>query len=230
MIVAYAGYHFSGKPFMAGASWWENNDSITSREGRCFKTQQPCRADPSTDGVRTDIACGGYPCQPFSQLRQKNGDGARTGCASAHPAFNTLFEGFFRFLDVRRPHCWWIEEVLAFNHARADLGGKTALQVLAAGSARRGYAVRAKVLCHGCCVKIPRTRIFVWEVDGPCGGGVGADWVTHFICEVLRFRLQQIATPLAHLVRHDDPQEVQRMKMLKDLFFFVIVVMTCNSW
>ena len=116
---------------------------------------------------------------------------------------------FFRFLDCRRPRSWWLEEVIAFSYARDDLGGKSALQLFAVESSRRGYAVRAKILCHGLWVRIPRTRIFVWGIEDECGGARGADWVARFLAEVVRVREADAPTPLSHLFRHDDWEEQQ---------------------
>ena len=58
---------------------------------------------------RADVASGGVPCPPFSQMRVKSGDTAKTGPPGKHPAYCLVMEEFFAYVDARRPRSPWLE-------------------------------------------------------------------------------------------------------------------------
>ena len=78
---------------------------------------------------RPDCAIGGLPCPPWSKQRFKKGETKATGKASAHPMFRVVFELSGLYLDRRRPHVFWIEEVNTFG-AEGPNGEEVPVQIL----------------------------------------------------------------------------------------------------
>ena len=61
---------------------WDDNVVFSQGRGPCDLCKRTCLVDPDT-GV--DLVVGGIPCQPFSKLRVRNGDTAKSASTEAHP-------------------------------------------------------------------------------------------------------------------------------------------------
>lgn len=88
---------------------------MAARCGECAihkrKEGQTCSVSPGP----VHYAAAGMPCKPFARGRQRTGNTPRTKATSAHPDLQTIFEGYFEYLDSAKPETIFIEEVEEFN-------------------------------------------------------------------------------------------------------------------
>ena len=187
--------------------------------GNCFKCGRSCRA-PTT---RPDISSGGYPCPPFSTQRSRTGGGERTGSTESHELYPTVMEGLPRYLKQRRPHCWWVEEVIGFKRSLKSLGGKSPLQVLARTAKSLGYACRCVTVDHMVFVRLSRDRIFVFGIDQECGGEEAAQWVEQRILLCIRAREQHEPANVGDVIDVHSPEEIRRREVAQVVFVILII-------
>ena len=91
---------------------------------------------------------------------------------------------FPKYLELRKPRSWWleeVEEVLKVN----PLTGSTYLEELGKRAAQQGYSSRAMVINHDCFVKVPRRRIFILGASEEAGGKEAADIAIKKVVDVL---------------------------------------------
>ena len=125
-----------------------------------------------------DWASGGFPCPPYSPLRNKAGNGMGEGPADTHPDFATLMHEFPAYLAQNRPRQFWIEEVPQIADGTE---GDTHLDHFLDVCSKQGYACRAMLLDHGWFCTMSRLRMFIWGVSVDCGGDAAADWGVQFL-------------------------------------------------
>ena len=138
-------------------------------------------------------ATAGLPCQPWSRARSKNGSTDRSGAAEKHPAYETTMVEFPKYLRVRKPDQFFIEEVNEIGKTpfqpklleEVKLSGGQVVDKLSGGQVvddeddgdpksdlwefmRRcnaaGYAVRSWEADHAVFVKVPRPRTAAMRV------------------------------------------------------------------
>ena len=175
--------------------------------GQCDLHKQ-CNCKVSSS--RPHVAIGGLPCPPWSRQRQKNGQTQKTQDASKHPASYTVFGMFEQYLTVRRPYCFWIEEVDTFATATKNSGGESPLDRLMAICVKHGYSTRALFMCNGMFNSVVRRRCYVFGVSRECGHSRGANWVAERVQEVLRHRAMTPPTPLDQIVEMNSLTEMAR--------------------
>lgn len=119
----------------------------------CSSRRQKCTYNRETQHV--DLVTAGLPCQPFTKLRQTNGNTADTGSASTHSKYDVVFEDFFKYLSLRRPRGFIVEEVSDFT-GRSDEA--CFLDEFVARAERAGYSAKALMLHADIWVALPRSR------------------------------------------------------------------------
>ena len=130
--------------------------------------------------------------------------------------FRVVFELFGLYLDRRRPHVFWIEEVNTFG-AEGPNGEEAPVQILMRICVAKGYACRAFLANHGDWVHNPRNRCYMI--------GIGPE-VVGCIQECLRHRRMRAPTAIADVVDLHSLGEVSRRQRDKTCFCcFCIVVM-----
>ena len=178
----------------------------------CARCGGPC--DGHGMQQNPDIVTGGFPCTPFTHLRQKNGSSPTTGPAHGHPAYHVLMTEFNKYLELRKPRSWWleeVEEVLKVN----PLTGSTYLEELGKRAAQQGYSSRAMVINHDCFVKVPRRRIFILGASEEAGGKEAADIAIKKVVDVLehvRVKALKAKVPdVWDIVLPTDHEEISRV-------------------
>ena len=146
-----------------------------------------CSGPCSRTDWSVDLCSGGFPCTPFTALRQKTGRTPRTGSAEQHPAFNTLVRQLEEYLAVRSPHGFWIEEVNGILN-RNPVTGNRYMDEVASVVANRGYSIRVLVLNHNTWIKLARERVFLLGWHHCSGGKHAADWASAAVLRVTRIR------------------------------------------
>ena len=88
--------------------------------GRCLMHRSICTANT----CKPDMCVAGPPCQPFSNLRQKNAStGSRLQAAEMHPDFDTSEVHLVAWLAARQPYTAIVEQVSSF--AKPDASGES---------------------------------------------------------------------------------------------------------
>ena len=152
---------------------YESNANLTSG-GPCLRHRGTC-GRPSG---RADISSGGFPCQPFSNWRQKNKPGkGKRGAPSEHPLHDVVMQQFISYLKLVRPRCWWLEEVFGFTKELAALGGRSPVQVVAQLCREVGYYVVCLDLDHCKWIRVSRRRVWLIGIDEANGGEDAISWV-----------------------------------------------------
>jgi hypothetical protein len=160
---------------------------ISAKDGRyCAICTKQCR----TKLPVPDIASGGFPCTPFTKMRDQKGSTPATGKPFEHPSYHVVMGQLPEYLKERQPHSFWIEEVetLRRNDPRT---GNTYLNQLAAACKSAGYELRAMLLNHNSWVDMPRERIFLMGFRDSAGGAKAADWAVAKIEATVASRHQQ---------------------------------------
>lgn len=85
-----------------------------SASGECKVHSGMCELSDE-DMASSDILIGGFPCQPFTHLRQRNGSTPKTGAVSGHPDANIALEEIPALLRKRKPKVAIFEQVKAFG-------------------------------------------------------------------------------------------------------------------
>ena len=94
------------------------------------------------------VSCG-FPCQPWSSgVAQKR---------KKHPLYMVTMAQFPLYLKVRRPHQFWLENLVELAQEPKH-GEPSDLETLAAECCKLGYAVRAVTIEHEMFAEVPRTR------------------------------------------------------------------------
>ena len=195
-------YHWSGHVDHI----FEDVQAYVDGGAYCYLHHQNCKCSPS----RPHVSIGGLPCPPWSRARQKSGRTARTGAAEHHPAFDTVFRLWGDYLDSRKPHTFWIEEVDTFMNEPKD-GSEAPVIIFMRMCVRRGYATRS-LLIDNCIFSdgAPRRRCYVLGIGRDCGHSQGADWVMTRIQDCIQHRKLGAATPLENIVAMFSVAEVAR--------------------
>ena len=172
----------------------DNAVFYTDASQYCVKHRCKCPR-PS---VRPDIGSGGFPCPPFSNLRQHNGKTSKTGDATQHPLYCDSMDNYARWLSASRPHCWWLEEVEGFCKPLPSLGGRAPVALFAERCSALGYAVAAMKIDHLSFIYVSRPRVWVigvsletWRRGGAALGRAihhRSDCATCIIAQALPFR------------------------------------------
>ena len=135
---------------------------------------------------RPDVAGGGVPCPPFSAMRVKSGNTAKTGPAEKHPAYCLVMVEFFAYIDARRPRSVGLEEVKGFVQPLKVLGNISPAQYLKIELQRRGYHAKAMLIHHVTFVKNTRERVFMCACSDDGGGGAdGVEVVAAIITDAI---------------------------------------------
>ena len=166
---------------------YHDNAALRSPDGgACFGCHAArCRF---RQGVRPDVASGGFPCPPFSAVRTKTGSTARTGPPEQHPQFDLVMHQYLAYIDYKRPRSFWLLEVKGFLVALKSLGGISPCQQLVNDLKSRNYHCEALVLNHSMFVKNSRERVFlIGCADGEdgAGGAAGARDVRDTVLEII---------------------------------------------
>jgi hypothetical protein len=72
--------------------------------------------------IRPHLCSVGPPCQPWSALRQQNGESLKTQDAAKHPDYNILMDAVPKWLRERRPAMALIEETAGILKADRKTG------------------------------------------------------------------------------------------------------------
>jgi site-specific DNA-cytosine methylase len=120
----------------------------------CSAKGRPCDYKHGNDPV--DLLTAGLPCQPFTKLRQHNGDTENTGDAAGHTKFSVVFEDFSQYLEGRKPRGWIVEEVPDF--AKPSKAGPAYLEDFTRRAELLGYSIKAVMLHAEDWVGLPRKR------------------------------------------------------------------------
>ena len=195
----------------AAHMYCDNSSMERARGGFCFLHGQHC-AGPTK---RPDVMSGGFPCQPFSQWRQKNGKSNKTGGAANHPLVSVVMTGLLEYVRGRRPHCIWVEEVEGFMRRHPSLDHQSPCQVVVAALQDEGYTVIVLKMNHNLFITVSRPRIFLVAIDDECGGQAGCDFVEQTVSQLLQARSLEPPTCIWDLVDPKDPVDIARRKSSK---------------
>jgi len=122
---------------------YESNAAFLEPGSFCIRCESDCKGGDE----QVDMSSGGCPCQPWSLLRQQNGITPATGAPWEHPAYTEFTQGLAEYLEKRRPHASWAEEV--DKTLRIDLRtGETYLAEVIRSLRRLGYAIAALLMQH----------------------------------------------------------------------------------
>eukprot|EP00971_Amphidinium_carterae_P166578 3301395-Amphidinium_carterae.1 len=128
----------------------------------------------------------------------------------AHPAYSTV-NGFISYLSNRRPGCFWVEEVLAFQHVDKDLKRKgvavSHLEEWSRAVTNLGYSIRVLQIDHQIWVACRRPRLLILAVSKVCGGSIAAQWMAEAVLRVVRHRQLQRPLDIFELVDLDSAEE-----------------------
>ena len=130
---------------------FEANDALVDLDDGHVSSEFFCAQCGKKCGSRlecADISSGGFPCTPFSRLRTKSGDTPGTLATEDHPALGTLMQGLPKYLEDRRPGCFWFEEVVDMSTRINHDTGATFLHGLVDVCASLDYSIRAFVMNH----------------------------------------------------------------------------------
>lgn len=137
-----------------------------------------------------DIASGGFPCTPFSRLREQSGETPGRGLPHNHDDFPTLFEELPKYLSSRRPSSWWAEEVEGVDRTDCRTG-ETYLYQLVVACENLKYSVQVVIIDHAVWIAVPRKRIYILGFSEEAGGAKAAKWAAERVVQVIQFREQQ---------------------------------------
>ncbi len=90
-----------------------DNEALIAGFGTCVLGNKPQRQ--AAPALTPCLVSAGFPCQPWSKGRTKNGNSSKTSRPSAHPDYGIAMEQFPRYLHVRQPAMFWCEEVPAME-------------------------------------------------------------------------------------------------------------------
>lgn len=198
------------------AHCFTENDAFIKGEGACIMCKDPiCHVDER----EPDLSSGGISCQAYSMQRNKKGNTLSTGPIDTHPKHYTASEEFYKYLDVRNPKGWTVENTDAWDQINPKTG-KTFMAEFAEEAAKRGrgYAVRAIITEHNVWVRMKRQRIIMFGIGDILGGNEAADWIFDAINAVTEYRLQTPPTSIWQLVDPDSTEEVASRNRGKETY------------
>ena len=202
---------------------YEDNDAlIDPASAYCCKCGANCSAK---DLPRPDLATGGFPCKPWTHLRQTNGRTPKTGAPCEHPCYDTFTKGLPRYLSAKRPVSFWVEEVESILRVNPKTGQPYMNQVCQACS-DEGYSVRALVLDHAEFVQVRRVRVFILGFHADAGAASAAEWALQTILAVMKARRADRAPVpgVWDLVDAADWEENARIADQQAPFFFGVIL------
>lgn len=153
-----------------GRLYTDNKAFLTGAGTDLLGVKNRCRKSPcvKVSSARPRCATAGLPCQPWSRARAKGGSTARSGCPGSHPDWQTTMVDFPKYLAVRKPEQFFIEEVpdIARRRQLPDDGDESIDEGEEASDLwefmRRcvaaGFAVRSFKADHKMFVNVPRPR------------------------------------------------------------------------
>lgn len=156
---------------------YTDNSSFAAGEGKCILHDRVCRVDRR----RADLMIAGLPCQPFSRFRPRSGATPRTGPASEHPSFESVFGGFFDYVVARSAWGIIIEEVKHMASEYVHGSSQTYLQAMANKLATMGYDIRVVELDHKIFCQMARPRILLVAIGAELGGTAAANYIASVV-------------------------------------------------
>jgi site-specific DNA-cytosine methylase len=160
----------------------------------------PCEicSGPRCEAVlsRPDFVRMGMPCQAYSRARSRKQLGSnRQGDPRDHVLWSTCFETTLKYLEVRRPRGFLVEEVLGFGDTDS-VTGERYIVMFQEAAADLGYATRSFVLKAGIWSEVQRDRYYIFGVGEELGHAKAADWMAEKVDEVTAYRTMFKPTPI----------------------------------
>ena len=158
---------------------------------------------------------GGFPCTPFTQLRNKKGKGAKQGAAETHPQFKNVMEDLPEYLRRRCPESFIVEEVCAISRALSKTG-RPFLSMVVERCTQAGYSVVVLKLNHNDWIDVPRERLFLLGFRSTAGGQCAAKWAAQKAQEVMKAR-RSMGGPIGvwEVLGASDPEELAALTSRK---------------
>ena len=185
--------------------------------GYCFACKRYCVAPQK----QLHIASGGMPCPPFSPQRARTNQSARTSGATKHPEYKTTLEDLPYYLKVKRPHTFWMEQVVGVSNKLEALNGRSPLDNCIDLIKPYGCGCQAIVVDHASFAQARRERLYLVCVDAECGGQAAADWITDTVLSAVHLRSEFPPTKLFDVLDPDDEEQTLRMQHDHDFVFVV---------
>lgn len=176
----------------------------------CYKLGQGCTYDLGSN--RPHLCMGGLPCQPWSSMRNQKGNTGDTGSANAHSKFKTVFTDFMRYLEVRRPFGFIIEEVAEFARKPrgAPQGAPAPLDAFCEQTAAFGFYTQAMELITSTWLHMARPRLFIIGISAPIGGRTALEWIIDKVQEAFSYRGLGDPTDIWQILKMDATHESWR--------------------
>ena len=185
--------------------------------GQCFLHGRHCRGPQLHQ--RPDVASGGFPCQPYTNLRQKTGSTPKTGAVTSHPFCAVVMDGLMEYVENRKPYVLWIEEVDGFMRQLAVLGHRSPCSVVVEALKSKGYAVTVLRMNHEIYIAAKRPRVFLVAVSKECGGQRGCEFVESTVeAMLMRRQTGPTMTLWDTICDPHDPAEIARRKAAQASF------------
>ena len=194
-----------------GHVYEENNAFLEVAAGEkpfCCRCRGPCTSEKKKIG----IASGGFPCKPFSAMRDKKGKSASTGPTDQHPQFKVVMVELPAYVREWSPASFWVEEVVGLLRVDPKTGA-TYLSVVVQSLTELGYCIRVLKLEHFIWMPLPRLRLFILGFSEEGGGQKAADWVVAKIMAVTNSREAAIEGSDVYndvwaVLHHNDTEEI----------------------
>ena len=192
-----------------------------------------CRCEGTCQGVlqTPDIVSGGFPCKPWTLLRQNSGGTARTGAPHEHPCFRALTEHWPAYLREKQPAGCFVEEVETLLRLDPQTG-QPYLNAIVAAISQEGYSVSVVKLDLATWINVPRVRLFLLGFRASCGGGVAADWATQRVDSITSARAEKGAGICVWQVTYsaaDEAERIHNAKVHQRRFHFQHSARVCPS-
>ncbi len=144
-----------------------DNQAFIEGEGTCVMAGGRKGRTVRVAAGRPHTVSGGFPCQPWTKGRAKNGSSMKAGEPSKHPDYEVSMVQFPAYLRARRPGQWFAEEVEDMDRFQIPDQDdtidavQTDLWKFCLLCAQLGYAVRSFEADHILFAQVPRARTFL---------------------------------------------------------------------
>ena len=176
-----------------------------------------CQQDHTLDVPTPDLLCLSPPCQPFSKLRYKSGQTAKTSDVASHPLVCVSADLANDLIKLRKPHIWLVEEVVTWNE-RPKYCTVSPCEKNAAEHRPDYPGIGLLQLDQSEWIAGSRPRLFMAGFDDFSGGAASSDEWQSIAASILDHRRSSPPTPLSVVLPPDFIKDAMDHIQLTDLF------------